>query len=361
MAEQLLWTTVMNSQIHLHGESQRKRWKVATDNENICSMCHDNGGVHIRCNADRCSNYFHLDCALHQSGGLSLVESGLLTCECENHYKDIIFCSCKTKYDPTKAMIFCDECCDWYHLTCEHLSNPPQNLDKYTCRTCKELLNNGKTVNKSIKEKNLEKEFRSTCNQNAVRTLGILNDLAVIVCPIIDSITSSSGENNVVDASELKNAVEYLSSPPYLSASAASSSSMEKTEDELFLQLFEIDHLVSGWLKKCQESLSNWNSWLSQCEGLMTRTMNDITSDIIANGFSVIEQLFEEYKKTELSKPRYIIGFDGFIVFGDCLKWILDFYQVSCPLSFCFPLSFFCSLSSRLLIIKIRSNNGLNI
>jgi hypothetical protein len=91
MAEELLWTTVMNSHGHLHHEN-----------------------------------------------------SGLLTYESANHYKDIILCSCITKYDPTKALIFCVECCDWYHLTCENLSNPPQNLDKYTCRTCKELISNGK-------------------------------------------------------------------------------------------------------------------------------------------------------------------------------------------------------------------------
>jgi hypothetical protein len=127
-----------------------------------------------------------------------------------------------------------------------------------------------------------------------------------------------------MDASKLKNAVEYLSSPPYLSTS----SSGEKTEDELLLQLFNIDNLVSGWLTKCQEGLPNWNSWISQCEGLMNQAMCEINT----LGFATIEQLYEEYKKIELSKPKCITGFDGFIVFGDCVKWILDFYQVNCSL-----------------------------
>ena len=92
----------MNSVIKEHGESQRRKWKVANENEALCSICEETGGILIRCAHEKCSAHFHLDCALNQ-GGISLMDNGLLICECDVHYKEIIFCSCKQKYDSNKA------------------------------------------------------------------------------------------------------------------------------------------------------------------------------------------------------------------------------------------------------------------
>lgn len=328
MSEQLLWTTVMNSVIKELGEGQRKRWKVAGPNESLCAMCEDNGGVLMKCAHEKCSTYFHMDCAMNH-GGISLMDNGLLICECDNHYKEIIFCSCKQKYDGSKAMIFCDECCDWYHLTCEHISSAQQHLDRYTCRSCLDLLNHGKTVSKAVKDKNLEKEFRSTCNQNALRVLGHINELAVVVCPIIDSLSAVNDES--IDISELNNTIEYLSTPPYSPAqpSTSSENGSDENEDSHFLKLFGVQDLVQEWLKKCHEAKSAWEKWIASIEVFTSQIMSELSYGNFQHEIiSVIQTHFEQFKEIELNRPTTISTFDGFLSIGDCLKWILDFTQV---------------------------------
>ncbi len=328
MAEKALWTTVMNSVIKEHGESQRRKWKVANENEALCSICEETGGILIRCAHEKCSAHFHLDCALNQ-GGISLMDNGLLICECDVHYKEIIFCSCKQKYDSNKAMIFCDECCDWYHLTCEHISSASQHLDRYTCRSCQDLLNHGKSVSKTLKEKNLEKEFRSTCNQNALRIIGHINELAVVVCPVIDSISQSlRDDEEPIDISELNNTIEYLSTPPYSPETKEGAENSETLEDDCnFLRLYGVHDLVRHWLDKCRDGKASWGKWLKNVEKLTNSLRDEFPMNFNHENITIAQQKFEEFKTIELQKPISISGFDGLVVLGDILKWILEFLQ----------------------------------
>jgi hypothetical protein len=326
----------MQSVIRLHGETQKKKWKVASENESLCSVCDEKGGVLIRCSHEKCSQFFHLDCSLNH-GGLSLFDNGLLICECDTHHKDCIFCSCKEKYDPSKAMIYCDSCSDWYHLSCENESPQALNLPNYTCRSCQDLQAHGKTVSKSVKEKNEEKDFRSTCNQNALRIVGFLNDLAVTICPIIDSLSeSSNAENNdednlLIDISELNNAIEYLTSPPLI---VSSEPNHEKSPEEEAVETWEINKLAEEWVRKCYEIKEKSDLWIKRMEELSKHVIVGLDQTLTLSHLEQIQSDFETYKKLELAKLPNITMFDACVCFGDCLKWILDFFQVSSCSSF---------------------------
>jgi hypothetical protein len=324
MAEQALWTTLMNNVIKLHGDSQKKKWKVASPNESLCAVCEEKGGVLIRCSHEKCSQFFHLDCALNQ-GGLTLLDNGLLLCECENHHKELLFCTCKEKYDPTKAMIFCSGCCDWYHFNCEHISTDMQNQENYFCRSCSDLKAQGKSVSKTVQERNKEKDYLSVCNQAALRFIGVLHDLAITVGPIIDSLTIKSEDSDMIlDISELYNALDYLNSPPF----ASNPNTLDKSDEEETLILLGFPSFLNSWIEKCHEMKDKCNKWLEKVASLSDEICQTLDHTLSQTHIQLVQEFFERFKKLELEKFSNISIFDAFICFGDCLKWILDFYQV---------------------------------
>ena len=59
--------------------------------------------------------------------------------------KESVFCTCRMPNNPMHAMIRCDQCQEWFHKDCEHLST--QDMDhhksvKWMCQKCTQFLHN---------------------------------------------------------------------------------------------------------------------------------------------------------------------------------------------------------------------------
>jgi hypothetical protein len=327
-ASDKLWLELMKNEIAVHGESSKKKWKVANDRETECVLCNDvGGGALIRCSSEKCGKYFHLDCAFNH-GGLSLEENGVLTCECDAHNKPILFCSCKQKYDNTKPMVFCDECCDWFHESCEKLKpDDVEEMETYTCLSCSEILKHGKSISKALKEKNIEKDHKSTCNNQATRIVGILVELSGGACPIIDSLHGTGEEPMKI--SEAEDVISYLTSPPYVTKA----DNGEGDEDFKFLQVLGVDKLCTSWLQELQNFTHSWNSWMKRFESLCTSVVNKLSMSIDNNYHDILTNIMDELKAIELSRQndfKFVSQseFEEYAVIFESLKWLQDFVQV---------------------------------
>jgi hypothetical protein len=151
-----LWKEVANYMISRFGDEAKPFWRIVPcDAQSGCEICKEIGsGGLIRCAHDHCREEYHVDsCAFYQ-GGISLEENGSLVFYCETHFKPILFCTCQQKYDERRAMICCDDCCEWYHCTCVGLQAQDADLfEKYTCPSCKMVLREGRTPSVTLKEK----------------------------------------------------------------------------------------------------------------------------------------------------------------------------------------------------------------
>ncbi|KAG0379932.1 hypothetical protein BGX24_011001 [Mortierella sp. AD032] len=72
-----------------------------------------------------------------------------------------LYCICRTVYDPTRFMIACDGCDDWFHGDCVGVAEKDSDMvDKYYCKRCEEKGRYG-----SLKKKC----FREGCQKSAAR------------------------------------------------------------------------------------------------------------------------------------------------------------------------------------------------
>ncbi|KAG0269994.1 hypothetical protein BGZ95_001847 [Linnemannia exigua] len=72
-----------------------------------------------------------------------------------------LYCICRTVYDPTRFMIACDGCDDWFHGDCVGVAEKDSDMvDKYYCKRCEEKGRYG-----SLKKKC----FREVCQKSATR------------------------------------------------------------------------------------------------------------------------------------------------------------------------------------------------
>jgi len=329
-----LWLELMKNEAATY-ESVRKKWKVANNKEAECVLCEDfGGGALIRCSSEKCGKYFHLDCAFNH-GGLSLDDEGVLTCECDVHFKPILFCSCKTKYDNMKPMVYCDECCDWFHESCEKLDpNELEEMETYTCVACTELLKSGKSISKSTKEKNIEKDRRSGWNQNATKIVGLLAELAGGACPVIDSMNGIG--DDLVKVWDVSDILSYLTSPPF----GPKPDSTETEEELRFLQLMGVEKVVKSWARQCDTFLSIWKKWFDKFKSFSSTLVNKLNIPLNDTFHESFNLYFEELKSLELlrqSDLKFVSqsNFEEYAVITDCIKWLQDFLQVV-------NLSFYC-------------------
>lgn len=143
----LLWRQIMRH-MTAQDESSQSKWQAVMDDSPMCDHCQEpGGGALLRCHSEKCTKWFHLDCAFHPTQqGLSLDENGILSFQCKTHFKHTVFCHCKKKYDNTKPMVCCDDCGEWLHHKCEGLDpKATENLDIYTCSKCQALLADGRS------------------------------------------------------------------------------------------------------------------------------------------------------------------------------------------------------------------------
>ncbi|KAF9085247.1 hypothetical protein BGX23_009826, partial [Mortierella sp. AD031] len=72
-----------------------------------------------------------------------------------------LYCICRTVYDPSRFMIACDGCDDWFHGDCVGVAEKDSDMvDKYFCKRCEEKGRHG-----SLKKKC----FRDGCQKSAGR------------------------------------------------------------------------------------------------------------------------------------------------------------------------------------------------
>ena len=185
----MFWSNFMNFTINLYPD-QKKFWKQASPTE-TCSFCQGVGGVLAKCKG--CRLKFHPLCA-HENKvtAIFLNESCSLSVECRDHYKPILFCSCREPYDEKKPMIRCEGCYEWYHCSCIRSHVRMKELDdelNYICKSCVKLDSEGKSsLCEDKKKENIEKECKENWRLDASKLLDHVKMLVKKVCPTIDKI-----------------------------------------------------------------------------------------------------------------------------------------------------------------------------
>lgn len=324
-ASDQLWLTVMQNEIDAYGNPQGKKWRTVRKDATICDSCKDSGAiVLLRCGHDKCPREYHVDCAFHQ-GGLSLDDNGVLTVFCDAHFKPLVFCSCKEAYDDLRPMVYCDECSDWFHNSCEGLSATAPLVDTYICKNCKDNLKHGRSVSKTVKEKNMNKEQRSTHQLNARRLITLLSELEGGLCPIIDEIArAGKSQFSIKDIQEAK---EVLSAPPFLANSGAGVS-----EDTELLISLGVMSVVEKWRSELTVYLNNYDQWLaaaqqhfSDGQGQLKLEYGPEQMGIVAAALERVAELAQRAAVALVGTPRDVEVYE---VFKECLQWMHDFLQV---------------------------------
>ncbi|RYH24928.1 hypothetical protein EON65_16215 [archaeon] len=356
-----LWRTVMKIQVEKFGDQVSKRWKSGVDALSECILCEESGGgALIRCNNDKCSKYFHLDCACN-SEGLSLSAEGMLTYECESHFKPVIFCKCKTRYDSTKPMVYCDVCSEWYHESCEKVSTKDlENLDQYTCVSCRATMKANKSIPQSVKEKNLEKEAKSASDQSGTKAVGFLTQIAGNICPIMDLLYGHSTEDDEFTIEEVVNIVEYLSTLQ-VQQKAVEAEEENANEDVKLANQLGVLSLIFLWRQHAQNYLEQWREWNNSVvktyqvfEARSQQDGNDFTAEFMGR----VDQVLSDFRVNEANGGGITANgnknknLDPYRTVLDCLAWIKELLQVCTCLMLCFFILLPIRISSSVLFWK---------
>ena len=306
-------------------------WRVVSGRSSDCSLCSEPGGVVLmHCSgSDKCPYEYHIECA-YQDGGLLLDDDGILSVFCSSHFKPLLFCSCKEKYDDSRPMIYCDECSDWFHHTCENLSIKDLNsltADQYVCKSCKASLKQGKAISKATKDKNYEKECRSGYQQNATRAIRLLLELSSGLCPIIDEITSPI--RSQFSVKEIKEALEVLSKSPFTQEGT-------DVDTESLVDRLGIQPLIDQWKLRLLDYISMYNDWYSSASELYSRSLTSLSDPEIAfltQQLTVLDSSVRDLKEISKVAVSKLIGTptdsNGFYVVLDCMDWMLEYLTVS--------------------------------
>ncbi|CAH8571715.1 unnamed protein product [Schistosoma mattheei] len=140
----------------------------------VCKTPYNPSREYIGC--DLCRDWFHFECV-----GLDPKDSDKLgdswhcpDCkQAELKANEMLYCVCRTPYEPTRVYIACDGCDEWYHPECVGLT-PEQavnHTDTYLCPTCCQLSQHktNTTTNTTTKSSAKSKKSKgSNNNHNAV-------------------------------------------------------------------------------------------------------------------------------------------------------------------------------------------------
>lgn len=320
----LLWRTAAEYLTRRFG-SDKGIWKVASSTCADCQLCQEcGGGALMKCCHENCKKEYHFDCAF-QEGGLSLEEDGRLLFYCSEHFKPILFCSCQQKYDESRAMICCDECCEWFHCSCVGLqTKDASKLDKYICPSCRLILRNGQKVPQSLKDKNMIKEQRSSCHQTAIKSISVLVEVAVNICPIIDSLHSfASDARQRLQTDKLKEYVEFLTSPIFFP-------SENNAQESDYGEKFGCNTLMSKFRDELVQLSQEYSNWTSNAIVFIDKMADvaklpiEFTKERYQSWFLYQNELIE----LENTVPGCILSHvEVILLIFDCIHWIEDFYS----------------------------------
>lgn len=131
----------------------------------ICKKPYDPSKFMIGC--DLCSNWFHVKCI-----GLTEIQAKAMdkyVCnECRKDHKSStqeLYCLCRQPYDESQFYICCDQCQDWFHGRCVGvLQSEADSIEEYICPTCQRNSNINQANLKPLQPKdfdNLRKLLKS--------------------------------------------------------------------------------------------------------------------------------------------------------------------------------------------------------
>ncbi|VDP77390.1 unnamed protein product, partial [Schistosoma curassoni] len=138
----------------------------------VCKTPYNPSREYIGC--DLCRDWFHFECV-----GLDPKDSDKLgdswhcpDCkQAELKANEMLYCVCRTPYEPTRVYIACDGCDEWYHPECVGLT-PEQavnHTDTYLCPTCCPLSQHKTNTTTNTKSSGKSKKSKkSNNNHNAV-------------------------------------------------------------------------------------------------------------------------------------------------------------------------------------------------
>ena len=352
-----MWATVMDTVISRHPKSA-SLWRIASKSQATCQVCKDQGrGILLKCAIDKCSQRYHLDCAFNEES-LSLDDEGNLTLKCDNHFKPVLFCSCKKPYDELLPYICCDSCSEWFHYSCVGLKNTDNDIENFTCNSCSS--NKDQRQITILKSKNIAKEITSANCLSATKSIGALLDITVHVCPYIDILLSnrSSHQNLITNnnsrnisnqltnnshngirsasSSDIQEALIYLGKPIYSQAEKDYEKYDDDDDDEddsiELLDRFGTSKLIDSWRSLLMEECTLHENWLNRAIKLHKQIINEFKPDLsFENGYQ-IAILFGEKVKQLLHELESIVcslkEMEDFTSFAEGVIWVSDFLKV---------------------------------
>lgn len=253
-------------------------------------------------------------------------DNGSVSVFCEAHFKPILFCSCKEVYNEARPMIFCDECCDWFHNSCEGVSGNIGDEQKYTCKGCREMLKHGRTISKVLQEKNAAKELRSVHQQNAAKAIGLLTELEGGLCPIIDEI--SRPQKSQYSIKDITDAKDVLSAPPF----AAPRPGVEDASVELLVQL-GVMPVVDRWRTQLNTYLDQYELWFNRAnQYYRSESCGQIVALFTPSQLPVVQAVGAQLRALSAEAVAAMMGtpvdLDGFHAYCAAVYWMDDFLQV---------------------------------
>lgn len=193
-----------------HQSQLKQKWKFAHGKKSDCVLCTVTEGPLLKCRQDRCENYLHIDCAASTTALYFDEENAMLTCWCESHFEPILFCSCKTPYDECKPMVYCDECCEWYHHSCEKLTDDVNDQEHYMCTSCTKLSLRASRVSDEIREKNRTKDvLYAQCNAG-LSIANIWQSIDTEFCSKIDIVSKILHDEQAISKAEFDSVLHIL-------------------------------------------------------------------------------------------------------------------------------------------------------
>lgn len=329
------------------------KWRISSTRNSHCMVCQDaqeenqdgvsSVSILLRCSNEKCNREYHVDCAFNQ-GGLSLDEEngGMLSFFCDLHFKEVLFCTCKRKYDDSQAMVFCDECYDWFHTSCEGIKQrEAQKLDqqeRFVCHSCRAIAKEGRKISKQLQDRNMDKDYQSGCQQAAQKSIGKLIELAASIGPVIDDISSpSSFTQSEYTVQDIRPTLEYIQSA--LDLGEIDNNASENTDRRNYLDFMGLREYVELNANKVSEYLKRVDSWFpramdvcsSGVNGLSLQSLDRSNCNAAEALRGKVDALLSELRSTVRYEPQEV---EAFYAFAEVIFWICDFHRV---IFFLFP------------------------